>query len=137
MNATDTAPTTNLCCQHGISMAQTGWMYEELGYPAAALGMYRQAVQTLTRGIAALGGDAPTDARHHLGAGRLGIARLCESMGNPDAARAWVESALPNLREAARLAPANARYVETLGAALRHLARLDAEATRECGPDGE
>jgi hypothetical protein len=135
MSATLTRPTTNLSCQHGICIAQTGWMYESLGYPSAAINMYEQAVRTLAKGIAALGNMAADDALFHLGASQLRLGCLCQSKDNPQVCRQWIESALPNLRKAWSSFPGNPWYQQALAQAALMLGEIGtAEQVRDQSP---
>ncbi len=135
MNPTMNSPMTNLQCQHGISVAQTGWTYENMGYTAAAMNMYQQAVTTLSSGIATLPGQAPDDALFHLGISQLRLGFLCQTQGNVSASRQWIQSALPHLQEAWRRFPGNPWYQQALVQASILLGMLgNAQEVREQSP---
>jgi hypothetical protein len=128
-------PLTNLQCQHGISVAQTAWVYENMGYAAAAMNMYQQAVNTLSAGISTLAGPAPDDALFHLGASQLRLGCLCQNLGNSTASRQWIQASLPNLREAWGRFPGNPWYQQALVQASLLLGQLGtAEEVREQSP---
>jgi tetratricopeptide (TPR) repeat protein len=114
MNAVVNVPGTNLLCQHGISLAQTAWMYEDLGYASAAASMYEQAVATLTNGIAALRGAVPDDALFHLGSCQLRLGCAAHAAENYTLSRQLLQQSLPNLEEAWRRFPANPWYQQGL-----------------------
>ncbi len=135
MNVTVNMPMTNLQCQHGISIAQTAWMYENMGYNAAAMNMYQQAVNTLTAGLATLPGAAPDDALFHLGASQLRLGCLCQTMGNVTASRQWIRSSLPHLQEAWQRFPGNPWYQQALAQASILLGQIaDAQNVRKQSP---
>lgn len=117
MIAVTNRPQTNLPCQHGISIAQRGWMYENMGYAASAMTMYQQAVRTLSRGIDQMGESAPDDALFHLGASQLRLGCMNRKLGNLEAARQLVEKAVPNLEAAWERLPDNRGYQQALAQA--------------------
>jgi hypothetical protein len=135
MNATLSEPATNLMCQHGICITQTGWMYENLGYTSAALSMYQQAMRALTEGIASLNAAPPDDALFHLGASQLRLGCICLTQGNSKAGREWIEAALPNLCSAWMFFPGNPWYQQALTQAALILGEIGtAEKVRDQSP---
>lgn len=135
MNAVMNVPQTNLQCQHGISVAQTAWMYENMGYASAAMNMYEQAVTTLTNGIATLAGQAPDDALFHLGSSQLRLGCLQQNAGNITSGRLWMQKSLAHLQEAWRRFPGNPWYQQALAQASILLGQMNtAEEVREQSP---
>jgi len=138
MNATLTEPSTNLMCQHGICIAQTGWMYENMGYVPAALSMYQQAMRALTEGIASLSVPPADDALFHLGASQLRLGCIYLTRGNSKSGREWIEAALPNLCSAWMFFPGNPWYQQALTQAALILGEIGtAEKVRDQSPPSE
>jgi len=129
-------PKTNLQCQHGISVAQTAWMYESMGYSTAALNMYQQAIETLSHGIATLDGPAPDDALFHLGACQLHIGCMSQTLGDDlPASRQWIQSSFRHLQEAWQRFPGNPWYQQALVQASILLGQMKtAEEVRTSSP---
>jgi len=135
MSITMNVPQTNLQCQHGISVAQTAWMYESMGYATAALNMYHQAIETLSHGISTLQGPAPDDALFHLGACQLRVGCMCQTLGDLPASRQWFQSSLRHLEEAWNRFPGNPWYQQALAQASILLGQMKtAQQVRETSP---
>lgn len=135
MKTTCVLPTTNLQCQHGIAIAQTGWMYENMGYANAAMNMYHQAVQSLSAGMSKIDGPVSDDSLFHLGTSQLRLGCLAQTMGNRPLSRQWLLSSLPNLEAAWRRFPGNPWYQQALAQASILLGQVGiAEQVRDQSP---
>lgn len=123
--------------REGVLLAQSAWIYDELGYAAAALVMYARAVTLISDEIAGDERAASDESYFHRGLSQLRLGCLHLQKFDINSGRLHLTAGLPDLRKAWELNPGHPPHQKALVQLALMLGRFDiAEQVRDHSPDG-